>query len=592
MKYRFSAFILILILILSLFPASAQGNTRTYAKGDKIQDFTFTTYQGEHLSLFDILAEKEAVLINIWATWCGPCRNEFPYLQDAYEQYKDSVEVIALSCEQSDTPEILADFAEQYGLTFKIGQDPVGFLSALGTSSIPTSLMIDRYGKICFVESGAMPDADSFIRLFDAFLGDDYTESVLFDGVPPKKPNIPQHTPEELSTALNVAGGTVIFENPDNSYTWPMMISEKDGRTVASSSNSGVSNSRAAVTAMVNAAKGNAIVITFKLSSESLWDVLQLRVNGELVKSFGGNEDWQTYAYEVPEDGTYSVEAAYVKNAWQNAGEDILWIDSIALLTNQEAVDALEGNPAYPISETMSIRILNDSARKLQISDPTGTLATRYGDSEFYLVPDDIVNFSFEMTADWDPETAIVYFNFDDQTLTLADCQKNGIYTTTSSGDSIQTTGYCDSSVILYPDQYTLGKIVTYFKTEADINAFISTLTKDATGKVQGSWCYAELSEGALTPSVGLPEGPVDYTLICVDQHGNPVQGAMLQICDEETCQVLISDVDGRCSFIGNPYAWEIHVLMAPAGYTADSAEVFLAPVTGGEMTFTFTKAE
>ena len=71
--------------ILSLIPAcAAQGGTLAYAKGDQIQDFTFTTYRGEQFSLYEILAEKEAVLINVWATWCGPCRNEFPYLQEAY----------------------------------------------------------------------------------------------------------------------------------------------------------------------------------------------------------------------------------------------------------------------------------------------------------------------------------------------------------------------------------------------------------------------------------------------------------------------------------------------------------------------------
>ena len=238
MKHRHFILTLMLMTILSLIPAcAAQGGTLAYAKGDQIQDFTFTTYQGEQFSLYEILAEKEAVLINVWATWCGPCRNEFPYLQEAYEQYQDRVEVIALSCESSDTPKVLNEFAEKYGLTFKIGQDPVGFLTALRTSSIPTSLMIDRYGTICFVESGAMPDADSFIRLFDAFLGDDYTESVLLDGIPPKKPNIPQPTHEELSAALNAEDGAVSFDNPANSYTWPMVMTEKDGRMVAASSN-------------------------------------------------------------------------------------------------------------------------------------------------------------------------------------------------------------------------------------------------------------------------------------------------------------------------------------------------------------------
>lgn len=176
MKNITRLFSLMLALTMCLCSVSfAEEAPLSYAKGDKIQDFTFTTCDGQEMSLYEVLAEKEAVLINIWATWCGPCRNEFPFLQEAYEQYKDKVEVIALSCEETDDAETLAAFAAEYGLTFKIGQDPVGFLSAFGIGSIPTSFVVDRFGTICFMESGSQPDVGSFTRLFDAFLGDEYT---------------------------------------------------------------------------------------------------------------------------------------------------------------------------------------------------------------------------------------------------------------------------------------------------------------------------------------------------------------------------------------------------------------------------------
>ena len=108
-----------------------------------------------------------------------------------------------------------------------------------------------------------------------------------------------------------------------------------------------------------------------------------------------------------------------------------------------------------------------------------------------------------------------------------------------------------------------------------------------------GTWQYAD----ATAPSTdALPEkevkisGTADYVLKCVDQDGNPVAGVMLQVCDEATCQVFLSDENGQYAFTSAAYAWEVHILKAPEGYTADSTDVVLAPVEGGEMVFTLTK--
>ena len=152
----------------------------------RLEDFTFTTYDGESLSLYETLQEKDMVLINIWATWCGPCRMEFPYMEEAYEDYKDSVEIFALSCETDDTDEVLEDFAGELGLTFPVGRDSAGLSYTFRVNAIPTSIVIDRFGTICFIEAGSQTSADSFRRLFDAFVGDDYTESVFLSEIPPE----------------------------------------------------------------------------------------------------------------------------------------------------------------------------------------------------------------------------------------------------------------------------------------------------------------------------------------------------------------------------------------------------------------------
>lgn len=567
-----------------------------YSLGDQIRDFSFTTYAGQKITLSEVLKEKQAVMINIWATWCGPCRNEFPFMQEAYQQYQDDVEILALSCASTDTDDVLADFAEEMELTFKIGRDTVNLQSTIASSGIPITLMIDRFGTICFIQTGSMPDVSSFIRLFDAFLGDGYTESVLYTKLPPSKPDVQPSGEAALSQALNIEGGSIAFTNDSGDYSWPMVVGVKDERTVAVSTNQGIAPSEALVNAVIHGKQGDVLAVTFKVSSEDGYDLMQLRINGEVVKSFGGDKDWMTYAYPFPSDGEYSVTIAYVCDDANSAGQDSLWLDSVAILSGAEAEAALAGNPVYPYSETLSINVQNEAAREIVFTDPTGMISAYYGSGPFYLIPDDLAVFSFGISSEYDPETVIVGCNFDGRTYALSECIADGRYTVSSGIDSIDTTGYCDSTVYMYPDPENtyLGKTLTYFRDEANLDAFVASLTKDKYGTIHGSWAYADTAEtqqeGQSRTSGVETAAEADYTFRCVDQNGNPVAGVMLQVCNEDICQVLVSDAEGLCEFSGAPYAWEVHILKAPDGYTPDSTDVVLAPVEGGEVVFTLTK--
>lgn len=123
--------------------------------GSRIADVTFTTYDGKEMSLYETLAEKKMVLINIWATWCGPCRQEFPFMEAAYEANKDNVEIFALSCEPEDTDDVLADYVADMGMTFPVGSDSADLNVLFKVDAIPTSIAVDRFGVICFIEAGS-----------------------------------------------------------------------------------------------------------------------------------------------------------------------------------------------------------------------------------------------------------------------------------------------------------------------------------------------------------------------------------------------------------------------------------------------------
>ncbi|MBQ7139308.1 MAG: TlpA family protein disulfide reductase [Clostridia bacterium] len=563
-------FVLITLLAALLLPLTGQAASIQYKKGDTIQDFSFTTYTGQQYSIYEVLKEKDAILLNIWASWCGPCRREFPFMQEAYEEYRDQVEIIALSCESTDTPDKLESFAQENGLTFLIGQAPEALLEAVGVSSIPVSLMIDRYGTICFMEAGAQPDTDSFRRLFDAFVGKDYQESLLLASIPSEKPDVAASSPEELYAALGCAAS-----NPTGRYTWPMITTEKDGRQVVVSTNAGKSSSRAEIIATVEAKAGNAIVITFKTSTEELFDLLAISLNGKTVKHFGGDQDWMSYAIPVETEGTQTVKLAYIKDHISDAGEDTVWVDNIDVA--EDAQSALAGNPVYPVADATLIIPTGSQAKEVVISDPMGLLAANFGQVRCYVVNEDVANVDIRLSGEVDPECALVYFSYDKAQYPVKQLMTAGGYAASTKIDAVQTTGgYCTFAAV-YPDVRNGRSVTTLlFRDEDNLDSFV-------TRNALGDWTYAE-------SAANTPTGPVVYAIKCIDQDGVAIAGAMIQVCSEEICQVYMTGADGTATFEADAYPWEIHVLQAPDGYTADPSQVVIAPVEGGEVTIELMK--
>ncbi|MCC7352119.1 MAG: redoxin domain-containing protein [Anaerolineae bacterium] len=122
--------------------------------GHPAPDFVLTTPAGEMLRLRDL--RGQAVLINFWASWCGPCRSEMPEFQAAYNQRKDQGFTI-LAVNQGETGATATAFAQRLGLTFPIVLDNRGEASDLyGVRALPTSFFVDREGIVRAVVVGAM----------------------------------------------------------------------------------------------------------------------------------------------------------------------------------------------------------------------------------------------------------------------------------------------------------------------------------------------------------------------------------------------------------------------------------------------------
>ncbi len=136
-------------------------------------DFTLPDVQGNLVRLSDLRGQP--VLINIWATWCSPCRAEMPSINALYQDYQaKGLAIVAIATDQEGKP-IVAPFLQAYRLTFPVLLDPQNMLGAqLQVAGLPTSYLLDKRGRIVGFESGARDWNSRQIRhLLDQLLAED-----------------------------------------------------------------------------------------------------------------------------------------------------------------------------------------------------------------------------------------------------------------------------------------------------------------------------------------------------------------------------------------------------------------------------------
>jgi peroxiredoxin len=126
--------------------------------GHPAPDFELATLDGEIVRLSDFAGKP--ILVNFWATWCGPCRAEFPDFQKAWIGNTDDLVIIAINHTTADRAEQVDDFVAEMGATFPVVLDKDGQVAEVyQIRGLPTSIFIDRNGVVNEVFTGPINQA-------------------------------------------------------------------------------------------------------------------------------------------------------------------------------------------------------------------------------------------------------------------------------------------------------------------------------------------------------------------------------------------------------------------------------------------------
>ena len=127
--------------------------------GKRMPDYAARGLDGSPFALAE--RDNKVVMLNVWATWCGPCRFEIPELQALHDKYAArGFEVVGASVDDAD-PQVVRDFAAEHKMTYPIVLDPEGKVATiLDASVLPTTVLIDRSGTIVWKKIGVIEPND------------------------------------------------------------------------------------------------------------------------------------------------------------------------------------------------------------------------------------------------------------------------------------------------------------------------------------------------------------------------------------------------------------------------------------------------
>ena len=145
----------------ALLSLGCHDSPRRVEIGEPAPRYAATTLAGDSVST--VALAGKVVLLNIWATWCAPCRAEIPYLQSLYEKHRaDGLEIVGVSVDARGQDAAIRDFAREFRMTYPIWRDPDERVQTLYMAlGVPSSYLIDRAGILRWRRLGTIRESDT-----------------------------------------------------------------------------------------------------------------------------------------------------------------------------------------------------------------------------------------------------------------------------------------------------------------------------------------------------------------------------------------------------------------------------------------------
>lgn len=175
MRLRGVLAVMLVPLLMGAAPAPTPATPKKIVVGQPAPPFTLTTFDKQKIALADL--RGQVVVINLWATWCTPCKAEMPMMDAYYRANKDKgLRIFGVQTEDSVAPFRLKEVSQvlAYPLTLQFRGDSYKRMEA-----VPTSFVIDRAGIVRYAEAGAFNRSS-----FDALLRPLLAEKPPADAAP------------------------------------------------------------------------------------------------------------------------------------------------------------------------------------------------------------------------------------------------------------------------------------------------------------------------------------------------------------------------------------------------------------------------
>ncbi len=153
-------------LLLALAACGAEGRVAPPEVGNPAPAYAAAGMAGDSVSLAAL--RGRVVLLNVWATWCHPCREEIPALQQLHERWGPrGLELVGVSVDNRADRPAVAEFARDYGMTYAVWLDPDERVSStFRTLGVPSTFLIGRDGTILWKHVGPVNAGDpQLVRL-------------------------------------------------------------------------------------------------------------------------------------------------------------------------------------------------------------------------------------------------------------------------------------------------------------------------------------------------------------------------------------------------------------------------------------------